>query len=199
MLCTTMHVQMVCLFVRAMTRARQHVGGSPATVTASTSEVCPATSEVVAPLDLRMAAGVPVDVFVAAKDAKGNFKSVGGDVFGVTWTHTGNGTSTNGMRPGCWMLCRRLHACCHDVCDTCVTGKVEDLGTGEYRCRLVATEAGMYKVAVTCKGLHVAGSPLLARVEPGQTDAGSCVASGPDMHHATAGQEVCRSASLANA
>ena len=49
-----------------------------------------------APLNLRMAAGVPVDIFIAAKDAKGNHKSVGGDVFCVSWTHAAGGGATNG-------------------------------------------------------------------------------------------------------
>lgn len=59
---------------------------------------------------------------------------------------------------------------------------------------MVATQAGLYRVAVTCKGLHVAGSPHMARVQPGGAHAASCVAAGSGMGVATAGQEVrmCR-------
>ena len=75
----------------------------------------------------------------------------------------------------------------HDVC----AGKVEDLGTGEYRCRLVATQAGQYTIAVTCQGQHVAGSPVLGvEVAPGDVHPGSCWAAGPGMQQATAGLEV---------
>ncbi len=86
---------------------QQHLGDSPATVTASTSEACAAMCEVRgAPLDLVTTAGRAADVYIIAKDAKGIQKSLGGDVFHVTWQHMGSGEGqvTNGMVLfcGCW-------------------------------------------------------------------------------------------------
>lgn len=73
-------------------------------MTASTSEVCPSLCEVVGGAqDLSLAAGVPIDVCIAAKDAQGNHKSVGGDVFSVSWTRADGGAEvTNGM---CGYVC----------------------------------------------------------------------------------------------
>lgn len=44
------------------------------------------------------------------------------------------------------------------------TGKVEDLGTGEYRARFMATAAGTHSVWLQHKGQNIAGSPFTAEV-----------------------------------
>ena len=43
-------------------------------------------------------------------------------------------------------------------------GKVEDLGTGEYRARFAAMAAGTHSVWVQHKGHNIAGSPFTAEV-----------------------------------
>lgn len=46
----------------------------------------------------------------------------------------------------------------------CAAGKVEDLGTGEYRARFEATAAGTHSVWVQHREHNIAGSPFTAEV-----------------------------------
>lgn len=52
-------------------------------------------------------------------------------------------------------------------------GKVEDMGTGEYRARFTATSAGTYSVSIQHKGENIAGSPFPAEVRHSVIDADS--------------------------
>lgn len=54
-----------------------------------------------------------------------------------------------------------------------LTGKVEDLGTGEYRAGFTATSAGTYAVSIRQKGQNIAGSPFPAEVVHTAIDADS--------------------------
>lgn len=146
-----------------------HLRGSPASVTASTARACSELCEVVgAPLTLRAAAGVAAPFRVAAKDATGTQKSVGGDVFAVSWAPLADKEAR-------------------------AAGKVVDDGNGEYGCQFQAVASGTYQVSVTHSGAHVAGSPFTAVVEPQGVHPGACTAVGD----ALAGQLRCnRRASL---
>ncbi|CAL8470627.1 g10169 [Coccomyxa elongata] len=128
-------------YVISATVAGSHMQGSPAAVTASISEAHALLCEVVGtPLHLATIAGQSADVTFVAKDAKGVQKSLGGDTFTVSWKRVGLDD------------------------EPATTGKVEDLGTGEYRARFMATAAGAHSVWVQHKGQNIAGSPFSAEV-----------------------------------
>lgn len=70
------------------------------------------------------------------------------------------------------------------------TGKVEDLGTGEYSATFFAAQSGAYQVSVMHNGTNVAGSPFTAHVAPAAVEPGCCLASGEGMLVARCGRKV---------
>ncbi|KAJ3438403.1 hypothetical protein M0813_24396 [Anaeramoeba flamelloides] len=69
-----------------------------------------------------------------------------------------------------------------------ILGKVRDRKNGTYTCSYVATKAGEYLISVTLKGNHIAGSPFVAQIEPGQVDGLNCTASGPGIRGGLVGE-----------
>ena len=79
---------------------------------------------------------------------------------------------------------------------------MEDLGTGEYRARFCAAEAGAYAVSVRHKGQNIGGSPLTMLVTHAAIAADCSYVVQEGLEHAVAGRRVgpsgclhiCRSA-----
>ena len=81
------------------------------------------------------------------------------------------------------LLHSRVHESLH-------AGKVEDLGTGEYRTRFSAIEAGAYAVSVQHKGQNIGRSPLAAAVAHGAIAPDCCYVVQEGMERAVAGRQV---------
>lgn len=71
-----------------------------------------------------------------------------------------------------------------------LAGKVEDLGSGEYRAHFTATVAGSYAVYTSLNGTGVAGSPFAANVSAAEVDAACSYAAGDGVHGACSGHPV---------
>lgn len=69
-------------------------------------------------------------------------------------------------------------------------GKVEDLGSGEYRAHFTATVAGSYAVSASLNGTGVAGSPFAAIVSAAEVDAACSYAAGDGVLGACSGHLV---------
>lgn len=72
----------------------------------------------------------------------------------------------------------------------CAAGKVEDLGTGEYRARFTATAAGSYSVAVRLGGQNVSGSPFCAEVAAAAIAADCSYVVQEGLEHGVSGSQV---------
>lgn len=70
------------------------------------------------------------------------------------------------------------------------TGKVEDLGSGEYKAYFTATVAGKYSVSACFNGSNIAGSPFAANVVPVEVDAACSFAAGDGVLCARSGHPV---------
>ena len=75
--------------------------------------------------------------------------------------------------------------CCHGR-----AGKVEDLGSGEYKAHFTATVAGSYTVSASLNGVGVAGSPFAAIVSAVEVDAACSYATGDGVLGARSGYLV---------
>ena len=69
-------------------------------------------------------------------------------------------------------------------------GKVEDLGSGEYRAHFTATLAGSYAVSASVNGTSIAGSPFVANVSAVEVDAACSYAAGDGVLSARSGHPV---------
>ncbi len=73
---------------------------------------------------------------------------------------------------------------------------MEDLGTGEYRARFAAVEAGTYALSVQHAGCNIGGSPLCMQVGHGAIAADCCYVVQEGMERAVAGRQVRRKAAM---
>ena len=71
-----------------------------------------------------------------------------------------------------------------------LAGKVEDLGSGEYRAHFTATLAGSYAVSASVNGTSIAGSPFVADVSAVEVDAACSYAAGNGVLSARSGHPV---------
>ena len=69
-------------------------------------------------------------------------------------------------------------------------GKVEDLGSGEYKAFFTAAAAGSYAVSATLNGTNIAGSPFAAHVTAVEVEAACCCATGDGVLSARSGHVV---------
>ncbi|KAK9829410.1 hypothetical protein WJX72_005680 [[Myrmecia] bisecta] len=152
-------------FAISATVGSVHMRGSPASVVASIAEAHALLCEVKgAPLTLSTEAGQAAGFMLIAKDAQGVQKSLGGDKFTVQWSLIGDAAPP-------------------------ITGKVEDLGNGEYKSSFSATAAGSYSVSVMHEGSNIAGSPFTANVAPAAISPARCYVDGSGISAARAGHK----------
>lgn len=69
-------------------------------------------------------------------------------------------------------------------------GKVEDLGSGEYKAHFTATAAGSYAVSASVHGTSITGSPFVATVNAVEVDAACSCAAGDGVLSARSGHPV---------
>ena len=81
-----------------------------------------------------------------------------------------------------------------------LAGKVEDLGSGEYKAFFTATAAGSYAVSASLNGTAIAGSPFTANVTAVDVEAACSYAAGDGLLCARSGHLVsillCMSSAL---
>ena len=96
-------------------------------------------------------AGTPATFTIFAKDGEGVDQLAGGDDFLVSLSSAGG---------------------------TMLTASISDLTNGTYTAYYTPTDAGVYNMAITLKGQHVAESPYKVHVFPTTTSPAHCAASG---------------------
>ena len=114
--------------------------------------------------ELSVSAGKDLRIIFVAKDKAGIRKSVGGDIFSVSW--------------------RSLD----DKVSAAAGARVTDLGTGEYYTQFTETTAGAYGVAIMHEDRHIAGSPLTVTVHPAALEPSKTTASGQGLVQCVATQ-----------
>lgn len=75
-------------------------------------------------------------------------------------------------------------------------GKVEDLGSGEYKAYVTATAAGSYTVSASLNGVNIAGGPFAAEVTAVEVEAACSYATGDGVVGARSGCLVSKLSSL---
>ena len=92
--------------------------------------------------ELVLVAGNELPILFVAKDKAGVRKSVGGDIFNVSWRATADKNAPTSV------------------------ARITDLGTGEYTAMFNDTTAGAYSLNILHGDSHIAGSPLTVHVKP---------------------------------